>query len=266
MQVVDSTHISTPFNSSTFGDTLLNIAVNHGIDIIAPASHCSIKVLDDNIEVLRSACVKVLLPFKGHAASTYLSKSTTASHFQQHGLKTPQCYTSMYPVFIRPDNGSGSKQGFICHDAEDVKHARKQIDIPFVQEYIEGDEYTIDIFSDFKANPICVVPRKRIEVRDGEVVKAVTVRDEYLIETCKGIAKSLGLVGMSCIQCIKRGDDYYFIEINPRFGGGITLSIHAGANIPLYLSRIMAGETLEYCENWREGVYMSRAYRDFYSE
>lgn len=261
-----------PFRDDKFLGQLQNIIRIGQYDVVAPASHHSIELLSVYVGMLRCGGVKTLL--SPASVDICMSKKITASWFHQEGVLTPYVYwnsyaasTIEYPVMIRPMRGSGSKNCFVARSKQEldffVGYLRKPV---FVQEYIEGDEYTIDIFSDFEANPICVVPRKRIEVRDGEVVKAVTVYDEELIEQCKAIAKSLGLVGMSCIQCIKRDDKNYFIEINPRFGGGVTLSIHAGANIPGYLSRIMDGETLTYCKDWQEGIYMSRAYRDFYSD
>ena len=45
------------------------------------------------------------------------------------------------------------------------------IDEPIVQEFLQGKEYTVDIFLDFKSNIITVVPRLRISTRSGEISK-----------------------------------------------------------------------------------------------
>lgn len=270
--VIDFSHDTAPFESPEFIEDLMRIVKYEDINVVAPASHHSIIALDNMYKYLDELGTRILL--SRIRATDCLSKKITASLFHQEGILTPYVYWDSYnaskieyPVMIRPIYGSGSKNCFVARSEQEFAFFVEYIPgFVFVQEYIEGDEYTVDIFSDFEANPICIVPRKRIEVRDGEVVKAVTVYDEKLIEQCKMIAKNLGLVGMSCIQCIERDGEYYFIEINPRFAGGVTLSIHARANIPLYLSRIMAGEKLEYSKDWQEGVYMSRAYRDFYSD
>ena len=50
-----------------------------------------------------------------------------------------------------------------------------------IQEFLDGQEYTIDIFTDFSGRPLCAVPRERLEVRGGEVAKSLTVKDEALI-------------------------------------------------------------------------------------
>ena len=47
------------------------------------------------------------------------------------------------------------------------------------------------------------------------------------------------------IQCRMRGDVPVVFEINPRFSGGIALTMAAGADFPSMLLRLAHGETLE---------------------
>ena len=44
-----------------------------------------------------------------------------------------------------------------------------------------GQEYTLDILTDFAGRVRCVVPRLRIETRAGEVSKGMTVKNQTLI-------------------------------------------------------------------------------------
>ena len=37
-----------------------------------------------------------------------------------------------------------------------------------IQEFAEGQEYCVDIFSDFSSNVITVVPKKRVAFREGK--------------------------------------------------------------------------------------------------
>ena len=54
------------------------------------------------------------------------------------------------------------------------------------------------------------------------------------------------------------GDDYY-IEINPRFGGGAPLTIKAGADSAEAMLRLLNGERLAYTEYAAEnGAIYSR--------
>ena len=49
-----------------------------------------------------------------------------------------------------------------------------------VQAIAPGDEYTIDVMVDRRGRCLCAVPRKRLEVRAGEVSKGMTERQEPL--------------------------------------------------------------------------------------
>jgi len=166
-------------------------------------------------------------------------------------------------VFIRPRFGSGAKQCFIARNEQELAFFREYAPDPIIQEYIKGDEYTVDILADMQSHPIMVVPRRRIEARDGEIVKGVTVADAYLIQHCADITRHLHLIGLNCIQCIKRDESYFFTEINPRFGGGITMSIKAGADFPLHLREIVETGTSTPDGRWEAGKTFARAYRDF---
>ena len=63
---------------------------------------------------------------------------------------------------------------------------------------------------------------------------------------------------MQLIQDETTGDNYY-IEINPRFGGGAPLTIKAGADSAKAVLRMLNGETLSYEEKAaRDGAIFSR--------
>ncbi|MCK5472830.1 MAG: ATP-grasp domain-containing protein, partial [Planctomycetes bacterium] len=50
-----------------------------------------------------------------------------------------------------------------------------------------------------------------------------------------------------------------FIEVNPRFGGGVPLSIKAGANFPKWLLREMAGKKPKIkFDGFKDGLTMLR--------
>ena len=90
----------------------------------------------------------------------------------------------------------------------------------------------------------CVVPRKRIEVRAGEVSKAQIVKNHRIISDSIKLVEALGAgPGVITLQLFLTGDGRIkFVEINPRFGGGVPLSIKAGANFPKWILQESLGE------------------------
>jgi carbamoyl-phosphate synthase large subunit len=124
-------------------------------------------------------------------------------------------------------------------------------------------EYTSDIYIDFKGRVRCVVPRKKLEVRAGEVSKSQIEMNPAVLGPTRKVAEALaakGATGVLNIQCIldKKGDAY-FIEINPRFGGGCPLSIRAGYDFPKWLIQEVLGQEIDTdLEDDGDGLTMLR--------
>jgi carbamoylphosphate synthase large subunit len=74
-----------------------------------------------------------------------------------------------------------------------------------------------------------------------------------------------GFEGPITFQAIERDGRCWFIEGNLRFGGGVIVSIEAGADFAWLLVREALGRSVEPV-SWREGVLMTRAYREVFHE
>ena len=119
----------------------------------------------------------------------------------------------------------------------------------------------MDIFCDFDGNPVLITPRIRLATRSGEVLKTEITQDDQIIGEIKRLLADYQPCGQVTIQLIRdsRTGRDFFIEINPRFGGGAPLSIKAGADSAEMLIRLLAGETLSYREKAAEdGAVYSR--------
>jgi carbamoyl-phosphate synthase large subunit len=131
-----------------------------------------------------------------------------------------------------------------------------------IQTVAAGDEYTIDVFVDRSGRCLCAVPRRRLEVRAGEVSKAVTVRSEELIELAFSMVKALpGAYGALNFQVFadQATRQLAVIEINPRFGGGFPLTHRAGADYARWLLEDVRGlPSSASADSWREGLVMLR--------
>ncbi len=152
-----------------------------------------------------------------------------------------------YPCFAKPTHGSaGVGTAQINNEQELLAHIKTFGDAMVIQEFITGQEFTVDIYRSGDGVVRSVVPRQRLIVRAGEVEKAVTCNDPELISSARLLAENLdGMWGVFCCQC-RRGQDgrLRYFEVNPRFGGGAPLSIAAGANLPLYLIQETLGEQI----------------------
>jgi carbamoyl-phosphate synthase large subunit len=124
-----------------------------------------------------------------------------------------------------------------------------------------GTEYTVDVLIDRSGRVVCAVPRRRIEVRGGEISKGVTVRDDAIVSTATMIAERLpGAYGVINVQMFRADDGALaVVEINARFGGGFPLSARAGADYPKWIIEELRGAASVLREDvWKAGVGMLR--------
>ncbi|MCT7628694.1 ATP-grasp domain-containing protein [Aliarcobacter butzleri] len=124
--------------------------------------------------------------------------------------------------------GSGSKNIGINLDYEKAKEIATKIENPIFQEFIAGDEYSIDSYITKENIFIGMIIRKRELVYDGEAVNTFVVKDKKLEKLVKEFLTKNNISGHSITQVIKKEDNYYLVECNTRFGGASTLSYKMG--------------------------------------
>lgn len=244
---------------------LLKICEDDQIDMLIPTIDTDLLVLSRNAERFEKIGTKVLIS-KPDKIAICRDKNYTADFFESCGLKAPrtvndyQIYHGSYPCFIKPKDGSSSINAFKVENESELKIYAEQVGDYIVQPFIGGTEYTVDIFCDYDGNPVYITPRIRMAVRAGEVLKTEIVMDERIIAECRKLIEEFRPCGPITVQLIRQnmtGDDYY-IEINPRFGGGAPLSMKAGARSAESIFKILSGEAVEYINEIDDGAVYSR--------
>ena len=250
-------------SSAEYIPTLLDFCKRHKIDILIPLLDTELIPIAENVNSFKKLGVLVNISSVDVVKICH-DKMLTQKFFCENSILNPSVKEDInvdnvkYPLFIKPIDGSSSVMSYKVNNARELEFFKTYVQKPIIQQFIEGDEYTIDVCCDFNSKPITVVPRQRISVRAGEIQKGKTVKDAEIINKAKDIVAKLKPYGHITIQCIKNKDGVFFTEINPRFGGGAPMSISAGANSIENLVRLKLGEELEYSENWQENMLFSR--------
>jgi FMN phosphatase YigB (HAD superfamily)/glutathione synthase/RimK-type ligase-like ATP-grasp enzyme len=244
---------------------LLKICKNEKIDMVIPTIDIDLLLLAEHRDMFLAHGTTVLISDK-ETIRICRDKRITAEFFQKCDLKVPFTvdnickYHGEYPCFIKPVDGSSSTNAYKVNTKDDLILYSSIIDNYIVQPYIKGTEYTVDVFCDYEGNIICITPRLRLQVRGGEVIKTEIVKDQKIIRECISIVRELRPMGPLTIQLIRQNDtnDDYFIEINPRFGGGVTSSISAGANSIKALLELMQDSYTKQTLEAQEGLIFCR--------
>lgn len=244
---------------------LLEICVEDRIKLIIPTIDTDLIILSQNKEKFEQVDTKVMVS-KPDKVEICRDKNFTSDFFERCGLLSPKTcndyrkYEGLYPCFIKPKDGSSSIDAYKVNEFDELAVYAEKIEDYVIQPYIEGKEYTIDIFCDFDGNPLYITPRERISVRAGEVLKTQICMDERMIQESKKIIEKFKPCGPITVQLIRQkdtGEDYY-IEINPRYGGGAPLSMKAGAKSMEAILRLLSGKKVEYQESANSGMIFSR--------
>lgn len=165
------------------------------------------------------------------------------------------------PLIVKPNRGSASVG---VRTVQDVRSLELLVDRPdmIVQSLATGHEYTVDVYLDAQGKVRSAVPRRRIEVRGGEVSKGLTVRDTDVEGVARDVAAALpDATGVINVQLFAEpGRTPLVIELNPRFGGGFPLTWAAGQQYPTaLLAEHIGRDPTRYANDyWIDGLLMLR--------
>jgi carbamoyl-phosphate synthase large subunit len=175
-------------------------------------------------------------------------KYTTCTYLRGRRVPAVASYLPMdlpeqppLPAFVKPRRGRGSVGAFPARNAKELAFFASYVEDAVVQEYLDRPEYTIDVLCDFDGRPLSIVPRERVVIRAGVIDRGRTVTSKALTDIALACTDALRFAGPVNIQCRMLNGRPTVFEINPRFSGGIPLTIAAGADFPKMLLKLALG-------------------------
>ncbi len=242
-----------PSRDPAFIPTLLDLCARHAVRLVIPTNDHELPALAAARERFAAVGTTVAISTP-EVIDIARDKGRTHAWLTAHGFPTVRQATPAevlanpadfpFPLIVKPRAGSASLGVRVVADAAALAVATRDGDF-LVQTLARGSEHTVDVFVDRHGRCLAAVPRRRLEVRSGEVSKAVTVRAPRLQDLARRVAETLpGAYATLNIQLFydAERDDVRIIEINPRFGGGYPLSWRAGADFPRWLIADARGE------------------------
>lgn len=266
MYFADKYFIMSHVKSDGYINELTELCNKHNVSAIIPTIDTELPILAKAKNYLETK-VSNLKVFVNDWETIELcsDKFKTYNYLKNHGFNIPEIIANKdldkgnydFPLFIKPRDGSSSKNCFKINNERELHFFKGYVTNSLITEYIEGEEYTVDIMTDFDGKLITVVPRLRFATRDGEISKGKVVKCENINDVIKKIVDVIKLIGPLTVQLIKSEDKIKIIEINPRFGGGAPISIRSGANFPKHIYQMLQGEKITD-RDYHEGVIALR--------
>ena len=152
-------------------------------------------------------------------------------------IPVPKFYSSAkevdsYPVFIKPDRGQGSRGTAKIQNREELDAVDLQDKL--ILQYLPGEEFTIDCFSDRDRGLLFAEGRVRRRVNGGISVRTERVENPEFRDYAEKIASRIEFHGAWFFQ-LKYGKDgrLYLLEVAPRVAGAMAYYRAQGINFPL---------------------------------
>lgn len=166
-----------------------------------------------------------------------------------------------YPVFIKPAVGQGSVGAKIIQNEAELKSSLADNVEYSICEYLPGNEYTVDCFSDRNRVLRACHMRQREKIKMGIAVRSSLVPlDGAVRKIAEKINAELEFSGAWFFQLKKnKNDDYRLMEISPRIPGTMGVSRNLGINYPLLTLFNMWGYEIDIIDNEAQ-ITLDRAF------
>lgn len=245
LQLCDKRFLVKPISHPKYIKELLQIVKQNKVSLLVPTIDTDLLVLAKHKADFANLGCRALVS-DPDVIEICQDKRKTYRFLLKNGFDTPATMSFRtalakkklnWPCFMKPWDGYASRGTAVVKNRSELLFFAKRIPNPIVQDFVEGTEHTCDVYVDFSMDVRCVVPRKRIEIRSGEVSKGQVVKNRQLMLLGADLVKVLGAgPGVITLQCFVQKDGRIKVtEINPRFGGGVPLAIKAGANFPKWI-------------------------------
>ena len=269
LQLCDKGFLVKPVTHADYIKQLLRIVKTNKIKLLVPTVDLDLRLLAQNKPEFAAVgcCVLISTPA---VVNICQDKRKTYRFLLKNGFDTPVTMSIRralskkrlsWPCFLKPWDGYASRGNAVVNNRKELSFFSKRIPNAICQEFIKGAEHTCDVYVDFDMKVRCVVPRKRLEVRAGEVSKGQIVKHPRMMSEAARLVETLGAgPGVITLQLfLTDKDKVKFIEINPRFGGGVPLAIKAGANFPKWILQELLARKANICfDGFKENLIMLR--------
>lgn len=229
-----------PFHEAPdFIDNIKKLVITHKIDAIYPAMDAVAVTLKNNEDTL--ACLVI-----GSSAETTQICASKRSTYQKLSsiVPIPKVYaspdhTDNYPLFIKPDVGYGSRNVYLAKNKEtanDFFKGKINANDFLLCEYLPGNEYTIDCFTNRHGNLLFSGARKRARISNGISVNTSQTEDhnEYFVNYANAINNTLKPRGAWFFQMkLDKSNSPKLLEVAARLGGSSSLFRSKGVNFAL---------------------------------
>ncbi|HQI41287.1 MAG: hypothetical protein B6D44_02100 [Ignavibacteriales bacterium UTCHB2] len=217
--------------------SLINICKENNITFIIPLTDTEIDILIDKKDLFDANGLILGVP-DTKAVKVARDKFELYKYFKNYTeFKVIPTYKEPYSlindfseyIIAKPRNGRSSEGLLrINKNIEQIKQLENKY---IYQPEIKGTIITIDTIRDQYNNIVSIARKELLRTINGAGLVVELFYDKRIFKIAKVITSALNIVGCINIELIyNNNDNYYLLDVNPRFSAGIAFSAIAGYN------------------------------------
>ena len=296
--MVDKFYVVPPGDSPAYVETMLDISVREGVDVILPASNeesltlsehrkafedKGVKIAASDYEMLKIAynkglCYEFLEDRKLPCCKFYVVETPEEFKEAAVSLGYPEKPVVMKPLLGRGGRGTriltatGAKDSLVTEkpgsleaDFGSVLQTLKEGDFPkmLLTEFLPGEYYSVDILAR-DGEALIVVPKVRIEGTPSQTLKGVVRRNQEVERIAADICRAFDFsYSINFEMKYSAAGVPLPYDINPRVAASVAFCTAAGADMLYYSVKLALGEEIPKVEI-EDGVRMVRYFKELF--
>lgn len=268
----DAHYIVPRITENGYMDVILDICKKEKIDAAFSLIDPELSLLAEHAEDFKA--LGVLLIGSGYRqCEMTLNKYEMYRQMTEKGYRCARSYADRrlfeqdrqaglidFPVFVKPVCGSASIAVSRVEDEAQLDYLFSRHQDLMIQEWLNGQEIGADCYIDLvSGETVSIFTKKKLLMRSGETDKAVSFKDEKLFRLIEQFNRDFGFTGQIDIDIFDVGGEYYFSEVNPRFGGGYPHAYACNVNhMRLIANNVRGIANARHIGAYEEGVYMMK--------
>jgi carbamoyl-phosphate synthase large subunit len=263
--IADAFFNGPPVTDKGYIDFLLSVCIENRVGLVIPTIDTELLILAQNRERFEQYGITLLVSDVS-LIKLCRDKRETAKLFSLLNIDQPSIFDKanlVFPCFCKPYDGSCSVGAVAIQTRSELTNDLLLNPKNMFMELIPKSycEYTIDVYYTRDNTLQCLVPRKRLEVRGGEVSKGITRKNfvyDYLLKRANTLHGARGCITFQ-LFVNEETTSIMGLEINPRFGGGYPLSNDAGARYTDWLVKeYLCDDDIHFFDSWEDDLIMLR--------
>lgn len=246
-------------------DCVKKICLENSVGLVIPTIDTELLLLSENRLIFEKENIHVIISDQ-ELIALCRDKRKTATLFNALSIDYPKIFSKesiTFPCFCKPYDGSRSVGAMVIKQKSDLTDECLNNPKNMFMELIPNTfcEYTVDAYYSQNGDLKSLVPRKRLEVRDGEVSKGVTRKNFVYDILLKKLDHLHGARGCITFQFFVNEEQKIIkgLEVNPRFGGGYPLTDSAEATFAKWLiEEYLLEREPQFFDNWESDLLMLR--------